>query len=95
MDLLLFYYYVGELNLRTNRPRDAERKFGGVQCLAGVCCGSDSIEHIIQCFGYQTKAPSNFREEDLGEFLLKIHQERMRRWEAPLIQTDVSSVLTS
>ena len=90
---LLFYYYVGELNLRTSRPRDAERKFGGVQCLVGICGGSDSIEHIIECFGYQTKAPSNFREEDLCDFLLKIHQERMRRWEAPLIQTDVSSVL--
>ena len=92
---LIFYYYVGELNLRTSRPRDSAIKFGGVQCLAGVCCGEDSIPHIRECFGYDTKAPSNFRDEDLGDFLLKIHRERVRRWSAPLIPADVSSLLDS
>ena len=92
---MLFFYYVGELNLRTSRPREAERQFGGVQCLVGICCGEDSISHIRECHGYQTKPPPNFREEDLCKFLLEIHRERMRRWNAPLIQADVSSILTS
>ena len=92
---ILFFYYVGELNLRTSRPREAERKFGGVQCLVGICCGVDSIEHISVCFGYDTKAPVNMREEDLSKYLLEIHRERMRRWSAPLIPVDVESILTS
>ena len=92
---ILFFYYVGELNLRTSRPREAERKFGGVQCLVGTCCGVDSVEHIAVCFGYDTKAPSNLREEDLSKYLLEIHQERMRRWDAPLIPVDVGSILAS
>ena len=92
---MLFSYYIGALNLRTSRPREAERKFGGVHCLVGVCCGVDSIEHISVCFGYDTKAPVNMREEDLSKYLLEIHRERMRRWEAPLIPVDVESVLAS
>ena len=92
---LLFFYYVGEINLRVNRPREAEKRYGGVQCLVGVCCGEDSIAHIMQCFGYQTKVPQNFREEYLGEYLMNIHQERMKRWEAPLISSDLSSILSS
>ena len=90
---MLFSYYVGELNLRTNRPREAEKKFGGVQCLVGVCCGVDSISHIAECPGYDTKAPLNMREEDLCKFLLEIHRERVRRWSSPLIMTDVGSLL--
>ena len=92
---MLFSYYVGELNLRTNRPREAEKKFGGVQCLVGTCCGVDSIPHIAECEGYDTKAPPNMRDEDLSEFLMKIHQERMRRWNAPIIPVDVNSILLS
>ena len=92
---LMFFYYVGELNVRTSRPREAEIKFGGVQCLVGVCCGVDSIAHIRECPGYNTKAPSNFRDEDLCEFLLNIHRERTRRWSAPLIPVDVSSIIDS
>ena len=31
---------------------------------------------------------------DLSKFLLEIHQEGMRRWDAPLIHSDVGSLLT-
>ena len=90
---MLFFYYVGELNFRTNRPREAIQKFGGVNCLVGVCCGVDSLAHIVECHGYNTKVPSNMREEDLSEYLLNIHRERVRRWSAPLIMTDLSSIV--
>ena len=92
---ILFSYYVGEINLRTNRPREAEKKFGGVHCLVGSCGGVDSIPHLAECPGYDTKAPLNLREEDLAKFLLEIHRERMRRWNAPLIVTDVGCLLAS
>ena len=92
---MLFYYYVGEINFRTNRKRESIAKFGGVQCLVGTCCGDDNLEHITQCPGYRTKAPFNMREEDLSKYLLEIHRERIQRWEAPLIHTDLSSILAS
>ena len=92
---ILFYYYVGKVNFRTNRKREAIAKFGGVQCLVGVCCGDDELGHITVCPGYRTKPPPNMREEDLSKYLLAIHRERIQRWEAPLIQVDVSSILNS
>ena len=87
----LFYYYVGELNFRANRKREAEQKYGGTQCLVGTCCGTDSFSHVKDCYGYRTKPPSNMRDEDLGEFLLKLHRERTQRWNAPLLNVDVNN----
>ena len=69
---ILFNYYVGELNLRTNRI-ESERKFGGVNCLYGICCGEDSIPHILTCEGYSTKAPHKMSEVELGQCLINIH----------------------
>ena len=89
----MFFYYVGELNLRTNRRIEAERKFGGVSCLYGICCGDDSISHIRECQGYVTKPPSDLSEVDFGKYLVDIHRERVRRWNAPLIHVEKSSVL--
>ena len=91
---IILNYYIGELNLRTNRRREAEMKFGGVSCLVGVCCGEDSISHIRECHGYSTKAPHNMSEEDLGRYLLDVHRERVRRWNAPLVHVDRAGVLT-
>ena len=54
-----------------------------------------TLEHITKCPGYRTKAPLNMREEDLSKYLLEIHRERIQRWEAPLIHTDLSSILSS
>ena len=90
----IFNYYVGELNLRTNRRREAEMKFGGVNCLFGICCGEDSIPHIRECPGYSTKAPQDMSEEDLGRYLLEVHRERVRRWNAPLVHVELAGVLT-
>ena len=86
--------YVGELNFRTNRSQEARMKFGGVDCLVGTCCGVDSLEHVKQCFGYHTKPPANFREEDLIKYLQEINLERIRRWKAPLIASDHNSAIS-
>ena len=91
---MLFQYYVGELNFRTNRRREAEKKFGGTQCLVGICGGDDSIEHVSVCFGYRTRSPPNMREEDLSSYLIELNRERIQRWEAPIINVDVNSLLT-
>ena len=87
----MFYYYVGELNFRVNRRREAEQKYGGTHCLFGLCCGEDSMAHVMVCHGYRTKPPPNMREEDYGKFLLEIHRERLQRWDAPLLSVDVNS----
>ena len=90
---MMFSYYVGELNLRTNRRKESERKFGGVACLYGICCGDDSIPHIMECEGYVTKPPSDISEEDFGKYLVDIHRERVRRWKAPLIHLDIAGIV--
>ena len=74
---MMFFYYIGELNLRTNRRKEAERKHGGVHCLYGICCGVDSIPHIRECQGYSTKPPSDLNEENFGQYLLEVHRERV------------------
>ena len=91
----MFYYYVGELNFRTNRSRESKIKYGGVQCLVGTCGGEDSLQHITVCHGYRTRPPPNMREEDLCQYLLEIHRERIQRWSAPLMSVDVTSILSS
>ena len=88
---LLFCYYIGELNLRTNRRREAEMKFGGVHCLHGICCGVDSVAHIMSCPGYDTKPSPQMCEMELGSYLVDIHRERVRRWKAPLIHIDIAA----
>ena len=90
---IMFSYYVGELNLRTNRRKESERKFGGVSCLYGICCGDDSIPHIMGCFGYSTKPPSDLSEENFGRYLMDIHRERVKRWDAPLIHMDLAGIV--
>ena len=84
---LMFAYYTGELNLRVNRRREAEQKFGGVACLVGVCCGDDSLDHIKVCPGYQTKPREGRADLDEGKYLLDLHLERVRRWRSPLVWT--------
>ena len=76
---------VGELNFRTNRKQEAIAKYGGTQCLVGVCSGSDDQAHVESCFGYQTKPPSVWTEEGYSKYLFELHLERLRRWKSPLI----------
>ena len=44
---------VDELNFRTSRKHEAIAKYGGTQCLVGVCSGSDDQAHVESCFGYK------------------------------------------
>ena len=82
---LFFFMRVGELNFRTNRKHEAVAKYGGTQCLVGVCSGSDDQAHVESCFGYQTKPPSVWTEEGYSKYLFELHLERLRRWKSPLI----------
>ena len=85
---LMFFMNIGELNLRSNRRREATAKFGGIQCLVGVCCGDDTLKHIEQCFGYQTKPPAVWTEDGYCKYLWDLHLERLRRWKAPLVDAE-------
>ena len=79
---------VGELNLKMNRKKEAIAKYGETQCLVGICCGDDDLTHIMCCFGYQTKPPSVWTEDEMGRYLLELHLERLRRWKSPLVDTE-------
>ena len=84
------------MNLRTNRRRESEKKFGGVQCLASTICGNDNpdqISHIQTCPGYRTRMSSDATEDDLGQYLVKLHRERVQRWSSPLLHIDVGGVV--
>ena len=85
---LIFHMNVGELNLKMNRKKEAIAKYGETQCLVGICCGDDDLTHIMCCFGYQTKPPPVWTEDEMGRYLLELHLERLRRWKAPLVDTE-------
>ena len=82
---LLFFHAVGELDLKTNKSKLSVSKFGGVQCLYGICYGEDRITHIMSCQGYRTRPPPDVEGDGFGKYLLELHRERSQRWKWPLI----------
>ena len=38
------------------------------------------------------RSPDNLRDEDLSKNLMELHLERIQRWNAPLIQANLSSI---
>ena len=81
---LMLAYRVGELNLLTNRPKESVSKLGSTECLVRVCGGEDDLDHISQCFGYESRleGPS---EQDQATYLRNLHKERTKKFGKPLI----------
>ena len=75
---------VGELNFLTNRPKEAETKYGSTECFTRVCGGQDDLDHVSQCPGYtaRLKGPS---EKEQAEYLRELHVERTKKFNKPLI----------
>ena len=82
----LFNHFTGEANLKRNRPGEAKAKFGGTHCWVGACGGTDSWEHVLECPGYRFEVSVDDGSVDsLCKNLLAVHKERLRRWNAPLV----------
>ena len=47
----------------------------------------------MECQGYDTKVPHDISEVNLSRYLLEVHRERVRRWNAPLRHVDVAGIL--
>ena len=89
---------VDELNFRTSRKHEAIAKYGGTQCLVGVCSGSDDQAHVESCFGYklQLHADTLFDNINIANSLCQdllvlsitssIHQSFTKRIENFLVQ---------
>merc|ERR1712025_967593 len=83
---LLFSLRIGELNFKTNRRVESERKFGGTDCWTKVCLGKDDLHHVMECFGYETRLKKNgVSGDDMAEYLKKLHVERLKKHNQPLV----------
>ena len=76
---------VGELNFRKNRKYEALKKYGSTQCLEPACMEDDTLEHMNQCFGYQTKLKDDAGPYEIIEYLVELDQERMRKFRRSLL----------
>ena len=70
---------IGELNFLTNRKGESMKKWGSTHCYTKVCGGEDSLEHVSQCFGYQTTPSGVPTEEAQAEYLVALNKERMEK----------------
>ena len=82
---LVFFLFVGELNLLTNKKREFMSRYGGTHCLVKVCGGEDEIDHITKCFGYSTQCPKGGNTKQLAEYLVALNRERIKKFNLPLI----------
>ena len=76
---------VGELNFLVNRRGEAMKLHGGTQCLVKVCCQSDSLFHVMECFGYSTKYNPALGLKGLALYLVDLNRERNEKFQTPLI----------
>ena len=82
---LMLALMVGELNFLTNRSKEYLRSLGSTECLVRVCGGEDTLDHVSQCFGYNTRYTGDGSEKSQAEFLVELHKERVKKFKFPLI----------
>ena len=82
---LMLALRVGELNFKVNRRRESVKKYGGVQCMVGVCMEDDSLLHVGECFGYTARLQPGGGEQQLMEYLKALHAERLAKYKQPLV----------
>ena len=77
---------IGELDFLTNRRRENISKWGSTHCFVQVCGGEDSLEHVSQCFGYEsTFNKKDSSEQAQAEYLVALNRERLKKYKRPLI----------
>ena len=83
---LMLALQIGELNFLTNRKHESLAERGSTDCYVGVCGGQDTLDHVSQCFGYQTKPPGpGAPEQEIANYLVELNKERTKRFKSPLV----------
>ena len=82
---LMLCYELGELNLRGNRKTEALKKIGSIKCLVNSCMENDTLEHIKECHGYNSKLKDGAGPYELIDFLTAIELERNRKFNRSLV----------
>ena len=83
---LMLALRIGELDFLTNRRRENISKWGSTHCFVQVCGGEDSLEHVSQCFGYEsTFNKKDSSEQAQAEYLVALNRERLKKYRRPLI----------
>ena len=82
---LMLALMIGELNFLTNRRQENLKNLGSTHCFVGVCGGEDSLDHVSQCFGYDSTPSGDGSERGQVAYLVALNRERMRKYSRPLI----------
>ena len=83
---LMLALQIGELNFLTNRRKENEKDLGATMCYVKVCGGEDSLDHVSQCYGYETRPPgAGAGEKEIAEYLVELNKERNKKFQAPLV----------
>ena len=83
---LMLALQIGELNFLTNRRKENEKDLGATMCYVKVCGGEDSLDHVSQCYGYETRPPgAGAGEKEIAEYLVELNKERNKKFLAPLV----------
>ena len=79
---LALCYEIGSLNLKKSRKHEYLKSQGSLDCLVPGCCQQDSLQHIIDCYGYSEKPVKGGNYEDWYQFLVRIEGERVKKFGA-------------
>ena len=77
----------GSLKFKTSwRIYDCKKGIG-VDCMAPMCGGSDTLSHVQACPFYTTKWKKEYTDMDkqMAEYLLQINRERQRKYMLPIL----------
>ena len=75
---------VGELNFRTNRKWESLKKFGSTECVVQGCGQEDTLDHVKECYGYDTKFKDDFSPMEWVDYLSKLDNERFSKYRTSL-----------
>ena len=73
-----------------NPYKFANKHMGDKKCMFPPCQEPDTLEHVLECDFYETKfTESNHGPtKDWATYLVALHDERMKKFDQPLILCD-------
>ena len=65
-----------------------KKKFGNTDCFVIGCKNKDTLTHVMQCEGYETKPEKfalNGRDRPMANYLKELDQERWKKYKISMI----------